>query len=760
MRIFTQIDQMMQHNAGFGVSSVHKTTFTIVDVTCYGVLNRKDVMDEHLNHHPDAHAGHEENMSHMDHTSHADMAMDHEGHDPHAGMTMDYTDHMDHAGMAMDHSGHGGHGGGHMHHAAMFKRLFFYSLILAVPTIALDPMFASLLHYSVPTTLPLTLIPAALGTVMYFWTGKPFLTGAADEIKSRKPGMMLLITLGITVAFVASWLATLGVISSMLSFWWELALLVVIMLAGHWIEMQSVMSTSSALDSISALLPATAHRTQGDTTEDVSLDELAVGDTVVVRPGETIPADGTVLNGTAGVNESMITGESLPVTRSAGDQVVAGSISTDSSLTVRIDAIGDETALSTIRRLVEDAENSKTPTQLLADRAAGLLFWYATAAALITAIVWLVLAQPLTALERVVTVLVIACPHALGLAIPLVVSIAMGGAASKGVLFSKRDALESMGNLTTVAFDKTGTLTLGTPHVVAVHGDDISRVIRLAAAAEQQSEHPLASAILQHATADSAASLPAATDFTSTPGLGVSAVVDGRAVAVGGPGLLESQGLTEAGHALEVTDPSATILYVVESGAIVGSIEIADEIRPESKAAIADLKAAGITTAMLTGDSQAVADHVAGLLGIDKVFAQVRPEEKNDIIASLQAGGAKVAMVGDGVNDAPALARADVGIAIGAGTDVAIDSADVVLAGSDPSAVLRAIQISRLSVRKMHQNLWWAAGYNLISVPLAAGVLAPIGFTMPMSVGAILMAVSTVVVVINARLLKPQISRL
>ncbi|MCI1983644.1 MAG: heavy metal translocating P-type ATPase [Bifidobacteriaceae bacterium] len=659
-----------------------------------------------------------------------------------------------------------------------FKRLFWYSVVLAIPTIALDPMFAELLGYHAPTTLPLTLIPAVLGTVMYFWTGMPFLKGAAGEIKNRKPGMMLLISLGITVAFVASWLATLGVIASSLSFWWELALLVVIMLAGHWIEMGSVMSTSSALESIASLLPDKAHKitenashtSDGATiTNDVAISELRSGDVVIVKPGEAIPADGTIVSGTAGVNESMITGESLPVTRAEGDTVVAGSISTDSSLRVRVDATGDKTALSTIRRLIEDAQNSKTPTQLLADKAAGLLFWYATIAAALTAAVWLGLGQPQSALERVVTVLVIACPHALGLAIPLVVSIAMGGAAKRGILITKREALETLEDVTTVVFDKTGTLTEGTPHVVSIRsatttaataGD--SRILSLAAAAEQESEHPLARAILEKAAADGV-SVPATTDIVSTPGVGVSAHVGGARIEVGGPALLQSRSIDEATAAQSipgVAHDDATALYVLEDGSVVGSIDIADQVRPESAQAVRELQSRGVTPVMLTGDSEKVAASVAKQLGITQYYAQVRPEEKDAVIAKLQADGAKVAMVGDGVNDAPALARADVGIAIGAGTDVAIDSADVVLTGSNPAAVPRAIELSRLSTRKMHQNLWWAAGYNLISVPLAAGVLAPVGFTLPMSVGAFLMAASTVIVVINARLLKRSLKRI
>lgn len=715
-----------------------------------------------------------EAMRHVSHV-HGDGAMGAE-HSDHMNPS-EHMDHSEHGASGQDHSGHM-----HMDHAAMFKKLLWYAVALAIPTIALDPMFAHLLGYHVATALLWTLLPAATGTIMYFWTGMPFLKGGVQEIKARKPGMMLLISLGITVAFVASWLSTLGVLPSNMSFWWELALLVVIMLAGHWIEMRSVMSTSSALDSISSLLPSTAHLIERDgaklTTErDTDISDLGTGDVVVVRPGESIPADGIITSGTAGINESMITGESLPVTRSTGEKVVAGSISTDSSLQVRVEHIGEDTALSAIRRLVSQAQDSKTPTQLLADKAAGLLFWYATIAAAITAVVWLGLGQPQSALERVVTVLVIACPHALGLAIPLVVSIAMGSAAHTGILISNRDALETARTLTTVVFDKTGTLTLGTPHVVAMttadnrdDADGEHHLLALAAAAEQESEHPLAQAIRTQA-AKTNVSVETASDFRSTPGVGVSAKVGGSLIEVGGNELLQEKGLSGAGTPSDADalgssstlgnageDSAATRLFVLEDGAVRGTIDIADEIRPESHQAVADLKKRGITPVMLTGDSENVASVVASSLEIDTYFAQVRPEEKDAVIAELQRKGEKVAMVGDGVNDAPALARADIGIAIGAGTDVAIDSADLVLTGSDPTAVARAIDISERSVKKMRQNLWWAAGYNLVSVPLAAGVLAPIGFTLPMSVGAILMAVSTVIVVINARLLKRQLS--
>lgn len=707
----------------------------------------------------------------------------------HAGMDHDAMGHGDMGTMDMKHMDHMSHDMTQMtrdtrtmmdHHAAMFRRLFWISIVLALPTVGLDPMFASLLHYAVPTSLPLTLIPAAFGTVMYFWTGRPFITGGLQEAKNRKPGMMLLILLGITTAFVASWLATFHVLS-IPTFWWELALLIVIMLAGHWIEMSSVAGASNELDAFSSMLPASVHVVSdkdSSAVDDRPLSEVTKGMIVLVRPGEAIPADGVIVSGTAGVNESMVTGESMPVTRTTGDTVIAGSIATDSALRVRVTATGDDTTLSTIQRLVEKAQSQKTPTQLLADRAAAMLFWYALIAAAISFAVWMPVSGQLSvALERVITVLVIACPHALGLAIPLVVSMSMGDAAAHGILISDRSALETLKNASVVAFDKTGTLTLGTPAVQSVDAlgpdTDADRILALAAAAESESEHPLAAAIRTAAT-DRKLTIPAVSGFASTPGTGVSATLDGQKVAVGGPALLASLSLgipqdLAASHG-GTSDP-ATRVYVVVDGRLAGMIRLEDEVRPQSRTAIAGLKKRGILTVMISGDTEPVAAAVAKELGIDRVFAQVRPSQKASIIAQLQkeqkqTTGKKdsglVIMVGDGVNDAPALAQADIGIAIGGGTDVAASSAQIVLGSSNPAQIVRAIDISRLTVRKMHQNLWWAAGYNLISVPLAAGALAwpPVDFVLPMWVGALLMGLSTVIVVLNALHLKTQLRRL
>ncbi len=559
----------------------------------------------------------------------------------------------------------------------------------------------------------------------------------------------------------------------------ELALLVVIMLLGHWLEMRSLAQTASALDSLAALLPDEAERVADDgTVTTVAPTDLRVGDLVVVRPGGRVPADGEVASGSADVDESMVTGESRPVRRVVGDAVVAGTVATDDALRVRITAVGEDTALAGIQRLVADAQASSTKTQRLADRAAGWLFWYALGAAALTIGLWLVFGTPEQALIRAITVLVIACPHALGLAIPLVVSLSTERAAKAGVLVKDRLALERMRTVDTVLFDKTGTLTAGEPvvaHLATAGGTTEDELLALAAAAEADSQHPLARAIVDRAS-EREIEVPQATDFRSLTAVGVEATVPtphgARRVAVGGPALLRERGLDPLPDAEAWAHDGATVLHVVvspdvagadadarhehghASGEVVGAFALADAIRPESREAVDALHRRGIKVVMITGDAEPVARAVGRELGIDQVFAGVRPEDKDAKVAELQHDGRVVAMVGDGVNDAPALAQADVGIAIGAGTDVAIASAGVILASSDPRAVLSIIELSHASYRKMQQNLWWAAGYNIAAVPLAAGVLAPVGFVMPMAVGAILMSASTVIVALNAQLLR------
>ncbi len=718
-----------------------------------------------MNHPDEAHAGR---------TGHVHAEHDHAAHgqaervpDAHA----DPDAHAHPAGHA-EHSGHAGHGD-HGDHVDQFRRLFWIMLVIAVPTVALSDMFAMILGYELPSLPGLAWVSPILGTVMYVWGGRPFLTGAVSEVRARRPGMMLLIGLAITVAFVASWGASLGLIHHELDFWWELALLIVIMLLGHWIEMRALAQTATALDSLAALLPDEAERVDGDQLVRVAPAELRVGDIVLVRPGGSVPADGRIVDGRASMDESMITGESQPIARGIGDPVTAGTVATDSGLRVEVTATGDQTALAGIQRLVAEAQSSSSRAQRLADTAAGWLFWFALAAAALTALAWSLLGLPDDAVVRTITVLVIACPHALGLAIPLVVSIATERAARGGVLVKDRLALESMRTVDAVLFDKTGTLTRGEPVVerIAVAegvGADVDadRVLALAAAAEAASEHPLARAIVA-AARDRGLDAPAAHGFTSSPAVGVTATIEGRVVRVGGPQLLAEEGAAELGSgAAAGGDGSGTteldawrargaiILHVLRDGEVIGALGLADGIRPESRDAVAALNRLGVEVVMITGDAEAVAANVAGDLGIERFFASVRPEEKAAKVRELQAEGRRVAMVGDGVNDAPALAQADVGLAIGAGTDVAIASAGVILAGDDPRAVLSVIELSRAAYRKMKQNLWWAAGYNLVSVPLAAGVLAPIGFVLPMSVGAILMSLSTIVVALNAQFLR------
>lgn len=666
----------------------------------------------------------------------------------HSGVPSGQPSTPGHAGH-MDH-GHGVHGG----HVAQFRRLFWINLILAIPVVLFSPMFGHLLGYNVPGW-SLWIAPL-LGTVMYVWGGWPFLTGALGEIRSWAPGMMLLISLGITVAFGASWAATLGLVADDLEFWWELALLIVIMLLGHWIEMRSLERTTSALDSLAELLPDETERLEGDKIVTVSPEQLEVDDVVIVRPGASVPADGVIIDGQASMDESMFTGESRPVHRGIGSTVTAGTVATDSGLKIRVTATGDDTALAGINRLVAQAQSSSSRAQRLADRAAALLFWFALGVAIMTAIIWLLVDGPDVAVARVITVLVIACPHALGLAIPLVVSIATERAARGGVLIKDRLALEAMREVNTVLFDKTGTLTKGRPMVTHVEplGEYTSdEVLILAAAAENPSEHPLALAIVQAAQQRSL-QLPHVSQFSSSPAVGVSAIVNGQHVQVGGPYLLEQAQRSEIPSAQQWKNEGAIILHVLCDGEVIGGLKLADEIRPESHDAVQALHTLGVEVVMITGDADAVAHKVGEELGIKRIIAGVRPEDKAAKVAQLQQEDKKVAMVGDGVNDAPALAQADVGIAIGAGTDVAIASAGVILASSDPRSVLSIVELSRAAYRKMKQNLWWAAGYNLLAVPLAAGILAPFGFVLPMSVGAILMSLSTVVVALNAQLLR------
>ncbi|GEO91142.1 copper-translocating P-type ATPase [Kocuria flava] len=700
-------------------------------------------MTTHHRHDPGAatgHAGHEDTGTHGQAVPHA-----------HARSALD-EDHQVHA--------HGQHAG---HSTAMFRNRFWLSLVLSVPVVVLSPMVGHLLGYHVPRFPGSAWIPPVLGTVIFLHGGAPFLRGGLTELRSKQPGMMLLIAMAITVAFTASWATTLGIGGFDLDFWWELALLVVIMLLGHWMEMRALGAASSALDALAALLPDEAERIEDGQTETVPIGALAAGDLVLVRPGARMPADGTITDGSAEFDESMITGESRAVARGPGEPVVAGTVATDSTVRVRVEAVGEDTALAGIQRMVADAQESSTRAQALADRAAALLFWFALGAGILTALAWTLLGSPDDAVVRTVTVLVIACPHALGLAIPLVVALSTERAARAGVLIRDRMALERMRTIDVVLFDKTGTLTEGAHAVTGtapVPGVSEGELLALAAAAEADSEHPVARAVVAAAAAHPGASERRlrGTAFRAATGRGVRAQVDGAEVAVGGPNLLRELDLASPAAIAAATrswaERGAGVLHVLRDGQVIGALALEDAVRPESRAAVRALQERGVRVAMITGDARQVAEAVGADLGIDEVFAEVLPQDKDSKVVELQSRGKTVAMVGDGVNDAPALARAEVGIAIGAGTDVAMESAGVVLAGNDPRAVLSMIDLSRAGYRKMLQNLVWAAGYNVVAVPLAAGVLAPAGIVLSPAVGAVLMSASTIVVALNAQLLR------
>ncbi|HEV2755005.1 MAG TPA: copper-translocating P-type ATPase [Actinomycetota bacterium] len=663
--------------------------------------------------------------------------------------------HEDH-GSHHAHAGHGEHGDHAHHDPATFRDRFWVTLALALPVVFFSEMFQELLGYAAPSFPGSTAIPPVLGTIIFVYGGWPFLTGAVQEAGSRQPGMMLLIGLAITVAFGASLATALGAFD--LDFWWELAALIAIMLLGHWQEMKAIGQASNALAALAELLPDDAERVTPAGGETGPVAELRTGDVLLGRAGARVPADGRVVEGTADVDESMLTGESRPVTKSPGDKVTAGTVATDSAIRVEVEAVGDDTALAGIQRLVAQAQSSRSRAQALADRAAAFLFYVATAAGLVTYVAWSIAGEPRGAVERTVTVLVIACPHALGLAIPLVISISTALSARNGILVKDRLALERMREVGIVLFDKTGTLTAAQHAVTgaAATDGDVDRVLVLAGAVESDSEHPLARAIT--AAAREKGELPAASGFRSMTARGVEATVEGRTLAVGGPKLMEERGASvPAALAFDVEawkSRGAAVLFLLEGDRVLGAFALEDRVRDESREAVKTLHSMGVRVAMITGDARQVAAAVADELEIDEFFAEVLPEDKDSKVAELQARGLRVAMVGDGVNDAPALARADVGIAIGAGTDVAIESAGVILASDDPRAVAGVISLSRASYRKMVQNLVWATGYNAFAIPLAAGVLAWAGVSLSPAVGAVLMSISTIVVAANAQLLR------
>ena len=676
---------------------------------------------------------------------------DHQAHEGHAART-GRSAHGD------AHAGHDKHAG---HSVAMFRDKFWLTLLLAIPTVTWSGMIQYWFGYTAPQFPGSAYIPAVFGTVVYFYGGWPFLSGGYQELRNRLPGMMTLISLAITVAFVYSALVTFGVVDGM-DLWWELATLVAIMLLGHWIEMRSITQAQGAVKELAKLLPDMAVLLdESGTTKEIPVAGLKRGDLLLIRPGAGIPADGVVKEGTSAVNESMITGESHPMDKAAGAKVIAGTVNGQGSLRVEVTGTGDETALAGIMRLVEQAQSSRSRAQALADRAAFYLTIIAIVSAALTAAAWPLLGEPWSfTMERVVTVLVIACPPALGLAIPLVTAISTTIGARNGLLVRDRRGLEEARLLDTVVFDKTGTLTLGSHRVVnitAVDGFTDDEVLRVAAAVQRDAEHPIAQALMTSAK-EQGIDVPMSQDFESMPGRGVRATVEGRILHVGGPGLLRMLGIAppetmrQAAAAAAAAGQSAT--YLLEGDRVLAAFAIADAIRPESLEAVKRLHDSGVEVVLLTGDSTAVGNAVARQLGIDAVFAEVLPEDKVAKIEELQAQGKRVAMVGDGVNDAPALLTADVGIAIGAGTDVAVEAGDVVLVRSDPRDVPAIIKLSKATYRKMIQNLWWAAGYNIVAIPLAAGVLAPWGILLHPALGAVLMSLSTIIVAINAQLLR------
>ncbi len=671
------------------------------------------------------------------------------GHEAHAQMG-----HNAHAQM-----GHGGYDMHDMHNPKVFRDKFVGCVLLTVPTVVWSPTVQQWLGYRAPAFPGSTYLPAILGTILFYYGGMVFLRGAVSEIRNRLPGMMTLISLAITVSFVFSLAVTFGAAGT--DFWWELATLITIMILGQWIESRSVMRAQGALQELAKLLPDTATRVVADKLEDVPISELRESDLVLVRPGTGIPADGVVRDGNSAVNEAVITGESRPVEKKPGDQVIAGTVNGTGSLRVQVTATGEKTALAGIMRLVAQAQSSRSRAQALADRAAFFLTVIAIVAAVLTFIGWILAGAPiLFAVERVVTVLVIACPHALGLAIPLVIAISTTLGARAGLLFRDRRGLEEARNLNAVIFDKTGTLTRGEFRVVDIttaSGITPDDALRLAASVERDSEHTIAQGVVKSAE-ERGVTPPRAEQFQAIPGQGVRATVEGRELMLGGPALLQAIGVSLGPDLQKAMDRAAqnaqTAITLVDGKTPLAVLAVADAIRPESREAVQKLHEQKIEVIMLTGDAKAVADAVAKELSIDTVMAGVSPAQKASKVKELRDSGKRVAMVGDGVNDAPALLNADVGIAIGAGTEVAVEAGDVVLIRSDPRDVARIISLSKASYRKMVQNLWWAAGYNIVALPLAAGVLAFRGIILNPAVGAILMSLSTVVVALNAQLLR------
>ncbi|WP_022794887.1 copper-translocating P-type ATPase [Marinococcus halotolerans] len=666
-----------------------------------------------------------------------------------------HEEHHDTSNDDHDHQGHDHHD----HHEMMiqdFKRRFIVSVILTIPILLLTSAIQQFLGLDWGFTYD-SWVLFGLATMVFFYGGWPFLTGAIDEIKQKNPGMMTLIGLAIVVAYGYSTMVVFG--WSGRNFFWELATLIDVMLLGHWIEMRSIMGASNALKELIKLMPNEAHRLNSDgSTEDVPVDQVQKDDQVLIKPGEKVPVDGIIIDGSSSVDESMLTGESVPVEKKVDEEVIGGAVNQDGSLTIRVSKTGDETYLSQVVTLVQEAQESKSRAQDLANRAAKWLFYLALAAGIGTFIIWIALGNAIDmAVQRAVTVMVITCPHALGLAAPLVVSVSTAISAKKGLLIRNRPPFESARNIEAVIFDKTGTLTEGNFGVTDIEADgayDKQDVLRYAAGVEQQSEHPLARGIMRKME-EQQERPPTVQHFETMTGKGLSGTVEGKQVQVVSPGYMNQERMDyDTAVFDQYSTGGKTVVFVLIDGGYAGMIALADMVRDSAKEAVERLKQQNIEPIMLTGDHQRVADWVANQLGIEEVYAEVLPDHKADQVKKVQQSGRKVAMTGDGINDAPALATADVGIAIGSGTDVAMETADVVLVQSNPLDVLSVIDLSRKTYRKMIQNLWWAAGYNIVAIPLAAGVLAPLGILLSPAVGAVLMSASTVIVAINAQLLR------
>lgn len=648
------------------------------------------------------------------------------------------------------------------HHAHMikdFKKRFWISLVITLPIVVLAPMIQDLVGYEFRFEGD-RYVQFVLSSIIFFFGGWPFLKGLATELKKRAPGMMTLIALAISVAYFYSSAVVFGLGGKI--FFWELASLIVIMLLGHWIEMKSVMGASNALQELAKMMPSTARRidNEGDHQE-VPIEDLQTEDIILVKPGEKVPADGIVIEGESHVNESMLTGESKPVSKQKEDQVIGGSINDNGTLKIKVKHTGKDSYLTKVIDMVKEAQKTKSKTQNLADKAAAWLFYIALGAGITTLIVWLSLGKDFEyALERMVTVMIISCPHALGLAVPLVVAISTAVSAKNGLLIRNRAAFENARKLTAIIFDKTGTLTKGEFGVTRFQSvsESISdnQLLQIAASVENNSEHPIAGGIVRKAKSEDL-DFDEPQNFQNITGKGVKATLNGQEIQIVSPGMLKEKGMESPSNAFKTEDE--TVVFILMDDKLVGFIALADEIRPESKSAIQTLKDRGIKVLMATGDNKRVARSVSEQLSLDDFYAEVLPEDKQRIIKELQEKGEFVAMTGDGVNDAPALAQANVGIAVGSGTDVAAETADIVLVNSNPKDIVKLILFGTATYRKMMQNLWWAAGYNIVAVPLAAGVLAGVGIILSPAAGAVLMSLSTIIVAINAQLLKRQIKK-